>query len=323
MPDMCPICQSPLGSKEHQPPKTGEKEYFNCLRCGEFVLSRSLLQGFVAHRLLKDDPEKIAILSYSIRKMQRKSEIPYLDSYLVDQLLQNSLPSLSEQIDNFILWLGDETEYGETVWVEPSSHQSIMGAKTNAAFVFVLKYLLNANLIDGELNESIDGSIGQVMISLSFDGWKQYDNIRRQAVDSRRVFMAMKYGDPDLDQIVNEYFKPAIATTGFELYRLDEAPKAGLIDDRLRIEIRTSRFLLSDLTHENAGAYWEAGFAEGLGKPVIYTCEKSKFEKQKTHFDTNHHLTVIWDKDNPQMAAEQLKATIRATFPDEAILTDE
>ena len=59
-------------------------------------------------------------------------------------------------------------------------------------------------------------------------------------------------------------------------------PKAGLIDDRLRVEIRTSRFLIADLTHENAGAYWEAGFAEGLGKPVIYTCEKSKFDTAKT-----------------------------------------
>ena len=62
------------------------------------------------------------------------------------------------------------------------------------------------------------------------------------------------------------------------------------------MEIRTSRFLIADLTHENPGAYWEAGYAEGLGKPVIYTCEKKKFENQvKTHFDTNHHLTLQWD----------------------------
>jgi len=104
--------------------------------------------------------------------------------------------------------------------------------------------------------------------------------------------------------------------------RLDDIPKAGLIDDRLRNEIRTSRFLISDLTHENAGTYWEAGYAEGLGKPVIYTCEESKFESQKTHFDTNHHLTVIWNKDHPKEVVEKLKATIRATLPDEAKLTD-
>ena len=102
-----------------------------------------------------------------------------------------------------------------------------------------------------------------------------------------------------------------------------DRPKAGLIDDRLRVEIQTSRFLIADLTHENAGAYWEAGYAEGLGKPVIYTCEKAKFEEQKTHFDTNHHLTVVWDADNLSEAADELKATIRATLPGEAKLTDE
>lgn len=64
-------------------------------------------------------------------------------------------------------------------------------------------------------------------------------------------------------------------------------------------------------------------YAEGLGKPVIYTCEKEKFEEQKTHFDTNHHLTIIWDDENPEEAAEELKATIRATLPREAKLTDE
>jgi len=35
----------------------------------------------------------------------------------------------------------------------------------------------------------------------------------------------------------------------------------------------------------NPGAYWEAGYAEGLGKPVIYTCEEAKFV-EASHFDT-------------------------------------
>ena len=118
-------------------------------------------------------------------------------------------------------------------------------------------------------------------------------------------------------------FKQAVADTGFELYRLDEKPQAGLIDDRLRVEIRNSRFLISDLTHDNSGAYWEAGYAEGLGKPVIYTCKKEKFDKDKSHFDTNHHLTVKWDTDNIEDAVKSLKATIRATLPDEAKLSDD
>jgi nucleoside 2-deoxyribosyltransferase len=44
------------------------------------------------------------------------------------------------------------------------------------------------------------------------------------------------------------------------------------IDDQMRVALRTSRFVVADLTRGNRGAYWEAGFAEGLGRPVIYTC---------------------------------------------------
>jgi hypothetical protein len=48
---------------------------------------------------------------------------------------------------------------------------------------------------------------------------------------------------------------------------------------------------------------------------AYYTCERSKFEATKTHFDTNHHLTIVWDAASPDEAAETLKATIRATLP--------
>jgi nucleoside 2-deoxyribosyltransferase len=97
-----------------------------------------------------------------------------------------------------------------------------------------------------------------------------------------------------------------------------------LIDDKLRVEIRRSKFILADLTDENRGSYWEAGFAEGLGIHVIYLCEEEKFKREKPHFDINHHLTVIWKNDEAGLKkfADELKATIRATFPAEAKMED-
>ena len=83
---------------------------------------------------------------------------------------------------------------------------------------------------------------------------------------------------------------------------MDDRPIAGLIDDRMRVEIRSADFIVADLTHDSPGAYWEAGFAEGLGKPVIYTCEQTKFQTSRTHFDTNHHLTIVWDTKDPDQA---------------------
>jgi nucleoside 2-deoxyribosyltransferase len=134
--------------------------------------------------------------------------------------------------------------------------------------------------------------------------------------------MAMAFGNETLNRVFVEYLKPASEAAGFRLVRIDEGPSAGLIDVRLQNEIRTSRFLVADLTDRNPGAYWEAGFAHGLGLPVIYTCEADAFEKKGTHFDTNHFHTIKWDAGNPAEAASRLRDTIRATLPEEAKLGD-
>ena len=161
-------------------------------------------------------------------------------------------------------------------------------------------------------------------MQLTVNGWRRFEELRRGNSAGRVAFMAMPFGDKDLDDLFRVTFVPAVEKTGFKLKRLDENQPAGLIDDRLRVEIRQSRFLISDLTHRNPGAYWEAGYAEGLGKHVIYTCRKDVFDNDSTkpHFDTNHHLTVVWDPSDLNSATTKLKSTIRATLPDEAKLED-
>jgi nucleoside 2-deoxyribosyltransferase len=87
-----------------------------------------------------------------------------------------------------------------------------------------------------------------------------------------------------------------------------------VIDNILRAQIRDSAFVLADLTHDNYGAYWEAGYAEGLGKPVIYLCEKAKFDNMKTHFDTNHSTTVLWTTEDMDRFKQELTSTIRRSL---------
>ena len=83
----------------------------------------------------------------------------------------------------------------------------------------------------------------------------------------------------------------------------------------IEAEIRRCRFLIADLSDDNAGAYWEAGFAEGLGKPVIYVCRaKEGGVEKRTHFDANHRHTVRWDLSTLDETAKRLKAVIRNTL---------
>jgi hypothetical protein len=114
---------------------------------------------------------------------------------------------------------------------------------------------------------------------LTLDGWAEVDRLQTQrAANATLAFMAMPFGDPRLDAIVRDYFVPAAKRAGYDLRRLNEGQPAGLIDDQLRVRLRTARFVVADLTSGNQGTYWEAGFAEGLDTWVIYTCEKAVFK---------------------------------------------
>ena len=103
----------------------------------------------------------------------------------------------------------------------------------------------------------------------------------------------MQFGDSLLDPFVQDVVKPAVKEgIGYDLVDVRDRSRAGVIDNIIRTEIRDTAFVLVDLTHDNSGVYWEAGYAEGLGKPVVYICEREKFEANRTHFDTNHCTTV-------------------------------
>lgn len=317
--EICPICSSQLKECVRNPDGR-DATRFSCPLCGEFVLSGSLIATLPAK--LAKDKDAATKLSHAIRAMQQVNEGAELYTTTLDAILRQSLPRPREQADLLLRWLAENVDGpGETVWVEPATHRSIIGAKTSEGFALILRHLYDVGLITGHLAEGI-GAPGRAQVTPSFDGWEYYEKLRQGGATYRKAFMAMKFGDVDLDHLLEMVLKPNTKQTGFELFRLDDIPRAGLIDDRLRVEIQASDFLVADLTHDNPGAYWEAGYAEGLGKPVIYTCEKEKFELQKTHFDTNHHLTVVWDRAAPAQAGEKLKATIRATFPHLARMED-
>jgi len=78
----------------------------------------------------------------------------------------------------------------------------------------------------------------------------------------------------------------------------------GKIDDEIIASIKQSRFVIADFTHNNHNVYYEAGFADGLGIPLIPICENEYFEKskaiidsknpQKIKFDIEHHNIILY-----------------------------
>ena len=163
----------------------------------------------------------------------------------------------------------------------------------------------------GNIDRLMDGTIF-AHVNLSLDGWEKYEEEKRSGFDGNYGFIAMKFNDDELDKLVRDVVKPAIRNQlSIELVDLRDVKQAGIIDNLMRVTIRDAKFLIADLTHDNHGAYWEAGYAEGLGKPVVYICEKAKFESASTHFDVNHCTTVSWSADDADEFRDRLIATLR------------
>jgi len=131
------------------------------------------------------------------------------------------------------------------------------------------------------------------------------------SADSNTAFLAMQFDDKQKAFFEKE-LAPCFTESGLELKVLpDFMSGENILDNKLRDAIRVSRLLVCDLTHRNNGAYFEAGFAEGLGKPVIYVCEQSSFEKRnknflfkiqrrfwRIHFDVRNQETYFWKNGN-------------------------
>jgi hypothetical protein len=114
------------------------------------------------------------------------------------------------------------------------------------AWTFVRDYLRSKSLVIW--HERMSPS-PEADLALTMDGWQHYEELQRQSSDSRTAFMAMKFGRPRSDAMFRDHFIAAVRATGFELLRLDTRPRAGLIDARMEVDIRTARFLIADLTH--------------------------------------------------------------------------
>ena len=209
----------------------------------------------------------------------------------------NNFTNPAVQAMNLIRYIGDlVAESGEPIHqFSATGLQSAIGAPSRKFAEQLIEELHGMGVIRmGEPVRAIQGTIF-LNVNLTLEGWKQYEAEKRGEFEGSYGFIAMQFGDTDLDAFVREVVKPAVKDgIGYDLVDMRDVGRAGIIDNIMRVQIRDSAFVIADLTHDNFGAYWEAGYAEGLGKPVIYICEKEKFETKRTHFDTNHCTTVPW-----------------------------
>jgi nucleoside 2-deoxyribosyltransferase len=213
---------------------------------------------------------------------------------------------VQSKIDILLQYIGKKSKFpSDPVEISPSNDYPIAFCNGMQEFKLYIKHLLKRNLLHDN-----GGSPSLFWLSLTIPGWIEISNMSKPNLDSKQAFVAMWFDDT-MDDIFENGIKPIEKSTGFNMFRID---KTQFIDekicDKIIIEIKKSRFLIIDVTGQRQAVYFEAGYAMGMGLPVIWTCKES--DEKECCFDTRQYNHIFW-KDAEDLRT-QLKERILATI---------
>lgn len=127
----------------------------------------------------------------------------------------------------------------------------------------------------------------------------------------KTVFIAMSFAS-DMEK-ARESIMRAIEDKGYKAVVIDEKEHNEQIVPQIFEEINRAEFIIADLTGHRNGVYYEAGFARGLNKQVVFTCRADDFEN--SHFDVKQVNTIRWE--NEWILEERLRKRIEAMMTNE------
>ncbi len=126
-------------------------------------------------------------------------------------------------------------------------------------------------------------------------------------------FVAMWFSE-EVRILFDSVIDPSIRDAGYEPLRIDGTEHNNKIDDEIVASIRAARFVVADYTAGDTGprggVYYEAGFAHGLGLPVVFMAR----EGTDLHFDIRQYNTIFWKTDDLPDARKRLTNRILATL---------
>ncbi len=243
----------------------------------------------------------------------RENEGYILQDQDVEFIKNIPTPTVEEKANKLLLYLvrnwprpGEKIEILETEKAKVNEYLGVTwSASIDEYYYLVHKYLDDFN---GFIRK-----VATTICEITPAGWEHITTLQAPNSESNIAFVAMRFSD-EMKKIFYDVIRPAVLNCGFEPLIMFEKNHINKIDDEIIAGINKSRFLIADFTDQNQGAYYEAGFARGLGLKVISTCDKAEVDAGKLHFDTRQYRTILWEKDKINAFEKELQDCIEANI---------
>lgn len=289
----CPIwsdCTDP--ARLFRFPEMSMTRYYSARAGGVFDLG-DLTYDTHVKKITSDQKKKISRYVYDQNKI---GDIPIL----TDTVLEQVFASRETLVEDRVLRLLEFLAHNPGGPATPLSHKTTeRGAEYGWNLLMAATESLDDRDVDWLASAGVEGrwvDKRNEEISIKPAGVIHLDERRRGLSRSRQVFVAMWF-DGEMREIYDSAIAPSIRAAGYTPYRVDDDHGYDhQITDQIFAQIQQSRFLIADFTHGEGGArggvYFEAGFARGLGLPIIWSVRKD--QEDKLHFDTDHFPHVLW-----------------------------
>jgi hypothetical protein len=104
------------------------------------------------------------------------------------------------------------------------------------------------------------------------------------------AFVAMQFGKP-YDDIYRTVIRPKARAMGFEVIRIDEVNRPGIILQDIQRKIEDAKVVIAEITAANQNVYYEIGYAHALNKPTILLAQSRK----ALPFDIRSYRVIFYD----------------------------
>lgn len=280
----CPLCDSAKASID--PVDRRHAFVSDCPVCGRFLFTPESLHALNASLKF----ERYLLSALTRRATIEGNRLEILAGNLGDLVANAPRPNTPHDVlEPLLLAIHASTPSDLTGYARiPYSDYPLYIVPSADTLGEYLKLLEKLGLIEFEPYQD-DGDVFWVRLTLS--GWDRVEELRRGGKASKRAFVAMSF-HADLDAVWTEGLEPALKEAGWDPIRMDRVEHNGRIDDRIMAEIRRAGLVVADFTGNRQGVYFEAGFALGLGLPVVWTVAKRDLDQ--VHFDTRQYNHIDW-----------------------------
>jgi nucleoside 2-deoxyribosyltransferase len=281
-----------------------ERYSVECKTCGRYESSDF---EDLTYRTLSEE-EKAIISAYTRELFEYGLEPPKLhildEQGGIEKIIERyRKKTIYEKLDRLIQYAEKNSSYfGENIHskINSSRDYPITCSKNINEFENILSQARNAGLLRSQSRDHL---------VLTWSGWRRADEIKETGIQSKKCFVAMSCSE-DMNAIYEQGIKEAVIEAGYDPIFIEKEEHNEKICDLIIAEIRGCKFLIADVTGQRQNVYYEAGFAHGLNRDVIWTCRHDEIER--AHFDTRQYNHITWTnaEDLKKKLVNRIKATI-------------